>query len=195
MSGKEAGSAIPDQFQRAIDDAAKAILRPELQVRDIPAPEGIAPHARAWAAVVSPEARGGDHGTSRLVILCDPSEPEGWSGMFRAVCFAKAPLDKSMGEDPMLPRVAWSWLIDALDQHGADYARAAGTASTIVSTGFGELHNDSVGAEIEIRASWSPTSEKLASHLEAWSEFVCMLAGFPPTAEGVTALRAGRAER
>jgi hypothetical protein len=192
MSGNSDGTVFPPEFDQAVANADKAVFRPELAVRDIPAPEGIAPYAKAWSSVVSPEARGGDHGTSRLVILFDPSEPEGWSGRFRAVCFAKAPLDQSMGEDPMLPRVAWSWLTDALDQRGAQYHRAAGTASTIVSTGFGELHSDSVGAEIEMRASWSPLDDDLSSHLEAWSEFVCMLAGFPPTTEGVTALRAGR---
>ncbi len=121
----------------------------------------------------------------------DPSEPEGWSGRFRAVCFAKAPLDQAMGEDPFLPKVAWTWLTDALDHSGAEYERAAGTSSTIISTGFGELASDEVGTEIEMRASWSPHGS-LDAHLEAWNEFVCMLAGFPPQSEGVTALRAGR---
>jgi len=96
-----------------------------------------------------------------------------------------------MGEDPFLPKVAWTWLTDALDHSSAEYERAAGTSSTIISTGFGELASDEVGTEIEMRASWSPRGS-LTAHLEAWNEFVCMLAGFPPQAEGVTALRAGR---
>jgi len=183
-------SGFPQEFQEALGDTSAVSFREELDVAQIPAPEGIAPYAVAWSATVDPKA-GGDHGISRLVVLYDPSEPDGWSGRFRMVCFAKAPLEQAMGEDPFLPKVAWTWLTDALEASGASYQRAAGTSSTIISTGFGELASDEVGTEIEMRASWSPTGP-LASHLQAWSEFVCMLAGFPPEVEGVTALRAGR---
>jgi hypothetical protein len=180
---------LPAEFASALEGIDDVAFRPELDVHSIPAPDGIAPHALAWSATVDPQS-GGDHGISRLVILYDPSEPEGWSGRFRAVCFAKAPLDQAMGEDPFLPKVAWTWLTDALEHSGARHERAAGTSSTIISTGFGELASDEVGTEIEMRASWSPHGP-LTAHLEAWNEFVCMLAGFPPPIEGVTALRAG----
>ena len=183
-------SGLPDEFRAALGDTGSHRFRDELQVTEISAPEGIAPYAAAWSATVDPKT-GGDHGISRLVVLYDPSEPDGWSGRFRMVCFAKAPLEASMGEDPFLPKVAWTWLTDALDSSGATYQRAAGTSSTIISTGFGELASDEVGTEIEMRASWSPTGP-LDAHLAAWSEFVCMLAGFPPEVEGVTAIRAGR---
>lgn len=184
---------LPDEFAAALADVGQAQFRPELTVSDIPAPQGIAPHSKAWSATVDPGA-GGDAGISRLVVLYDPQEPDGWSGRFRAVCFAKAPLDQAMGEDPFLPKVAWTWLMDALAHSGAEYDRAAGTSSTIISTGFGELESDEVGTEIEMRASWSPRGA-LGAHVAAWNEFVCMLAGFPPTAEGVTALRAGPRSR
>ena len=183
-------SGLPQEFQNALGDTSAFRFRDELDVAKIPAPEGIAPYAVAWSAKVDPKA-GGDHGISRLVVLYDSSEPDGWSGRFRMVCFAKAPLEQAMGEDPFLPKVAWTWLTDALEASGAQYQRAAGTSSTIISTGFGELASDEVGTEIEMRASWSPTGP-LTAHLQAWSEFVCMLAGFPPEVEGVTALRAGR---
>lgn len=184
---------LPTEFAEALGDVDGAVFRRELNVSDIPAPQGIAPYSRAWSATVDPGA-GGDAGISRLVVLYDPSEPDGWSGRFRAVCFAKAPLDQAMGEDPFLPKVAWTWLMDALAHSGAEYERAAGTASTIISTGFGELETDEVGTEIEIRSSWSPRGP-LGAHLAAWNEFVCMLAGFPPSVEGVTALRAGPRSR
>jgi Protein of unknown function (DUF3000). len=32
-------------------------------------------------------------------------------------------------------------------------------------------------------------SGDLGSHVDAWSEFVCMLAGLPPLADGVTPIR------
>lgn len=183
---------LPPEFERALGTVAQGQFRGDINVTDIPAPEGIAPFARAWSATIDPRSSDGDHGTARLVILYDPSTPASWSGRFRAVCFAKAPLDQSMGADPFLPKVAWSWLIDALEQRGAEFSRAAGTASTIISTGFGELESDHVGTEIEMRVSWSPGNEQLGAHVEAWAEFVGMLAGLPPQVEGVTALHPAR---
>jgi hypothetical protein len=183
---------LPSEFDGALRTVADVEFRSEIHVTDIPAPEGIAPFAKAWSATIDPRSSDGDHGTARLVILYDPAAPASWSGRFRAVCFAKAPLDQSMGEDPFLPKVAWSWLMDALKQRGAEFSRAAGTASTIVSTGFGELESDQVGTEIEMRVSWSPEGQQLAAHVEAWAEFVGMLAGLPPQVEGVTALHPGR---
>lgn len=193
MSGTDSTGAIPDLFARAIASAEEAEFRTELEVSTIRSPEGIAPFSKAWSATVTPQARDeGDQGTSRLVLLYDPSTPDAWSGAWRIVCFAKAPLDQQMSEDPLLPDVAWSWLTDALTSHGARFDRAAGTASTITSTGLGEMASEVKGAEIELRASWSPLTEDIRDHLEAWAEFVCMLAGFPPTADGVAALRTSR---
>lgn len=194
MSGSDSADALPEEFAAAVASAQHAVFRPELEVSPIAAPQGIAPFAQAWSATVTPQARDvGDQGTSRLVLLYDPAAPDAWSGVWRMVCFAKAPLDATMTADPLLPDVAWSWLTDALDSHGATFHRAAGTASTIISTGLGEMHSDEKGAEMELRASWSPLSADISAHLDAWTEFVCMLAGFPPTSDGVTALRTGHA--
>lgn len=193
MSGTDSAGAIPKEFAHALASAESTEFRSELEVTTIPSPEGIAPYSAAWSATVTPQAReDGDQGTSRLVLLYDPSAPEAWSGVWRMVCFAKAPLDQTMSEDPLLPDVAWSWLTDALDAHGASFKRAAGTASTIVSTGLGEMASDVKGAEMELRASWSPGNGEIKDHLDAWAEFVCMLAGFPPTPDGVATLRTSR---
>ena len=185
---------IPEDFQAALASAETAVFRPELRVFDTPAPEGLAPFQAAWAADVEPSAATQDDefGTGRLVFLFDESSPEQWGSPYRMVVFAQAPVDPTMGADQFLPDVAWSWLIDALDTRNADYHRAAGTATTVLSTGFGELAEQGQGAQIEIRASWSPLSPTIKPHLEAWSEFVCMLAGFPPTPDGVTSLSPNR---
>ena len=181
---------VPTEFSDAVASAAQATLRPELRVVKTAAPEGLAPFQLAWAADVEPTQTTSDeeYGTGRLVFLCDPERPEAWGSAYRMVVFAQAPVDPSMGADQFLPNVAWSWLMDALDTRGAEYHHAAGTTTTVLSTGFGELAGDSQGAQVEVRASWSPTSSNLKPHLEAWSEFVCMLAGFPPTPDGVAAL-------
>lgn len=172
-----------------------AVTRAEVVVTEIPAPGGLAPHAVALAADVSPSRHGGDSdlGTGRFVLLYDADEPEAWGGRFRVVCFAQAPLETEIGLDPFLAEVAWSWLIDALDTRGAHYDAASGTATKILSSGFGELARQGDGAQIELRASWTPLETDLTAHVEAWGELLGMLAGLPPAADGVTSIRARRA--
>ena len=181
---------LPEAFDEAIRSALSATPRQELRVVETAAPQGLAPYQRAWAADVEPSKVSDDRefGTGRLVLLHDPEEPEAWGSAFRMVVFAQAPIDTTMGSDEFLPNVAWSWLIDALDQRGAKYQGAAGTATTVLSTGFGQLADEGQGAQIEVRASWSPLTSDLKPHMEAWFEFVCMLAGFPPTAEGLATI-------
>ncbi|PPL18880.1 MULTISPECIES: DUF3000 domain-containing protein [Microterricola] len=188
---------LPPEFQAAIDAARRAATRPELIVTEIPAPGSLAPHALALAADVSPSRHGSDSdfGTGRFILLYDPSEPEEWGGRFRVVCFAQAPLETEIGLDPFLADVAWSWLVDALDARGAEYSAASGTATKILSTGFGELSAQGDGAQIELRASWTPRDHNVAPHVEGWGELLCMLAGLPPTMEGVSMLTPKRHNR
>ncbi len=195
MSSDATLSGAPQDFVDALASAEEATLRRELRVFETAAPEGLAPFQRAWAADVEPEHASSDneYGTGRLVFLYDPSVPEAWESAFRMVVFAQAPIEPQMGQDEFLPNVAWSWLIDALDSSRADYFHAAGTTTSVVSTGFGEMGDQGSGAQVEVRASWSPRSSVIGPHLEAWSEFVCMLAGFPPTHEGVATLPPQRA--
>ena len=195
MSSDAAFPGAPQEFLDAVASADAASLRSELRVFDTAAPEGLAPFQRAWAADVEPQHASSDneYGTGRLVFLYDPSAPEAWESTYRMVVFAQAPIEPLMGQDEFLPNVAWSWLIDALDSSGASYFHAAGTTTSVVSTGFGEMESEGSGAQVEVRASWSPTTHDIGPHLEAWSEFVCMLAGFPPTHEGVATLPPSRA--
>ena len=111
------------------------------------------------------------------------------------VCYAQAPLERDIGSDPMLPEVAWSWLVDALADRGAAHHSASGTATTVLSTGFGGLADQGAGAQIELRASWSPDGPELGPHLEAWGDFLCLLAGLPPSTDGVALLAPRRSAR
>jgi hypothetical protein len=108
------------------------------------------------------------------------------------VCFAQAPLETDIGIDPMLADVTWSWLVDALDSRHARYTAASGTATKILSKGFGGLEDEGDGAQIELRASWSPEPGDLTAHIEAWAELLCMLAGLPPGSENIELLAAHR---
>ena len=184
----------PAAFTAAAAAVRAATLRDELTVSEIAAPGGVAPWSLALAADVSPARHGNDSelGTGRFILLHDPSEPEAWGGAFRVVCFAQAPLEAEIGVDPFLANVAWSWLVDALDSRGAKYSSASGTATKTLSTGFGELATQDDVAQIELRASWSPFDHDISSHVEAWGELLCMLAGLPPAAEGVSLLSAHR---
>lgn len=172
-------------------------MRSELVVNEIPAPGQLAPYSTALAADVTPARHGADSelGTGRFILLYDEEEPEAWGGPFRVVCFAQAPLETEIGLDPFLADVAWSWLTDALDARHASYASASGTATKIISTGFGELARQGDGAQIELRASWSPLRSDVSAHVEGWGELLCMLAGLPPTSEGVSLLSRRRTPR
>ena len=66
--------------------------------------------------------------------------------------------------------------------------RASGTATKIISRGYGDLAAQGDGAQLELRASWTPRDEDLTAHVEAWEEIVAMLAGLPPASDGVTLL-------
>lgn len=187
----------PPEFAEALAAVRRASTRAELVITEIPAPSSLAPFAVALAADVSPHRHGSDSdlGTGRFVLLYDPEEPESWGGRFRVVCFAQAPLETEIGLDPFLAEVAWSWLVDALDTRGARYTAASGTATKILSSGFGELARQGDGAQIELRASWTPLDSDVTTHVEGWGELLCMLAGLPPAADGVTSIHTRRQAR
>jgi len=188
---------MPAIFAAALESVRGATPRVELAVTEIPAPGTLAPWSFALAADVTPARHDNDSelGTGRFVLLYDPEEPEAWGGSFRVICYAQAPLETEMGVDPFMADVAWSWLVDALEARGANYTAASGTATRILSTGFGELEIQGDGAQIELRASWSPTDHDLAAHVGGWGELLCMLAGLPPAIEGVSLLSARRVGR
>lgn len=194
MSDKVTTDATPAAFSAVVDVVRDAVLRDELQVTEISAPANLAPFSIAFAADVVParHSEDSDLATGRFVLLYDPAQPDAWGGAFRVVCYAQAPLENEIGTDPFLADVAWSWLIDALDTHGAGYTSPSGTATKILSTGFGGLAEQGDGAQIELRASWTPTGEAMASHIKGWGDLVCMLAGLPPAPEGVASLAAKR---
>jgi len=196
VSTTPSGRGPSAEFTAALDSIKQAVIRPDLLLTPISAPGQLAPESFALAADVTPERHGvdSDLGTGRFVLLHDPAGSEEWGGTFRIVCFAQAPLETDIGLDPFLADVTWSWLIDALESRNAAYHSASGTATKIISTGFGQLARQGDGAQIELRASWTPTDLDLGLHVEAWGDLVCMLAGIPPTAEGVSVLSLRKAK-
>lgn len=190
-------ASLPTPFAAAVESIRQAQSRPELRLSEIPAPGTLAPWSFALAADVVPARHEADSdlGTGRFVVLYDPAQPEAWGGAFRVICYAQAPLETEMGVDPFLADVAWSWLVDALDARNAQADAVSGTATRILSSGYGELAAQGDGAQIELRASWTPLDADLGAHVRSWGDLVCMLAGLPPTIEGVSVLSARRAAR
>lgn len=189
-------ATTPTAFAQAVAALETIEFRDELTVTQIESPRGVAPHSYALAAdvLLGDDDRASQHGTGRFILLYDATEPEAWGGAFRVVAFAQAPLETDIGLDPFLAKVTWSWLTDALDSRDAQYTHASGTATRILSTGFGELAEAGEGAQIELRASWSPANGDISGQAEAWGELLCMLAGLPPTGDAVS-LTARRRER
>lgn len=188
-----------DEFELACTQIRNARIRPELVWQEIPSPERTVARSFALAAGVQQgssenTALESPAGAGRFLLLGDPPSREEWGAPFRVVCYAQAPLEIEIGLDPFIAEVAWSWLIDALSLRGATYEHIAGTATKVLSEGFGQLAPQGKGAQLELRASWTPTGTDFSAHAEAWSEVLCSLAGFPHQ-EGTVSLDALRHTR
>ena len=182
----------PQEFLLAVEQLNNARVRPEIALEQMPAPQRIAPYARAVTADVVVD--GEELGTGRLVLLHDPAGNDAWQGTFRCVAFARAEIEPDMITDPLLPGVGWSWLTDALRAHDCEFSAASGTVTTVMSEGFGGMTEDGSKAEIEIRASWTPSGD-VGPHVEAWSELLCTAAGLPPLPPGVVSMPGRRTRR
>src|SRR5918997_3169310 len=193
MAAMTDATPAPSAFRRAVADLTSAPWRPELRIEQIPAPQRIAPFASAVTADVL--AGGEEVGSGRLVLLHDPAGNAAWQGTFRCVTFARAEVDPEMVTDPLMGSVGWSWLIDALAAHSAEYTAPSGTVTSVTSESFGGMAEEAPRAEVEVRASWTPVLEDgvgLPPHLAAWAELLCTTAGLPPLPAGVVLMPSRR---
>jgi hypothetical protein len=191
------------EFRRSVAEvesglAAQRQLRPELAFEEEPPPRRLAPYAYAVAAAVLAEP-GGDAeiGSGKFVLLFDPAGQDGWDGKYRIIGYVRAELEPEMTADPLVNEVGWSWLTEALDARTIGYRMISGTATTVVTQGFGSKQDEPTSTGFELRASWSPvlaenSSAALDGHVAAWSDVVCAAAGLPPVVPGVAPLRSPR---
>ncbi|GIL26578.1 DUF3000 domain-containing protein [Actinocatenispora comari] len=168
----------PETFTRAVQGLTSVRPRAEIALDPLPAPKRLAPFAHAIGATVLRDED--EVSTGRLVLLYDPQGHPAWQGTLRLVSYITAEIEPELAADPLLPAVGWSWLIDALDAHGADYTAVGGTVTQTTSTRFGELSGPPAAADLEIRASWTPLSTELGVHLESWCALLSSTAGLPP---------------
>ena len=191
-------AAGPAEFRAAVESMRRASLRPEVFCEEMPAPQRIAPWSSALSGDVTVDEE--DLGTGRLILLHDPAGNDAWDGTFRCVAYARADIDPELGADPMLAAVGWSWLVEALDAHGAGHHAASGTVTCVTTESFGGMADEDGTAQVEIRASWTPDVDEygaldMTAHVEAWGELMCTAVGLPPVPEGVTAIPSRRGQR
>ncbi|CAN5304022.1 DUF3000 domain-containing protein [soil metagenome] len=174
-----------------------AVLRPEIFCEPMPAPQRIAPYASAITADLTVDDD--EVGTGRLILLHDPDGNEAWGHQtFRCVAYCRVDIEVEQAGDPFLGEVAWSWLTEALESHGADAVAIAGTVTKVSTESFGGMADEGAAAQVEVRASWSPVlsdSFDVAPHVQAWAELLCAAAGLPPVPEGVAVLANRRGQR
>ena len=185
-------SAEPTQFREAVAAMNAAEVRSEIELGPIRPPQRLAPYSYALSAEVRrpeaeivPEVSEGD-AFGRLILLHDPDGAEAWDGTMRLVAFIQADLDPAEAVDPLLPEVAWSWLVEALESRAEHVTALGGTVTATTSVRYGDISGPPRAHQLEIRASWTATTLALGIHVEAFCEVLEHAAGLPPT--GVTDL-------
>jgi hypothetical protein len=184
-----------------------AAVRPEVTVQETTAPTRVAPHTFALAASLTGDED--DTASGRFVLLYDEAGQAAWEGSARLVCYARAAVEPEVAADPMLPEVAWSWLVEAFAAHGVGVRALGGTVTTTTSRRFGVLAPDGDSFDVEVRCSWSPawaetaspgrppadeshppgwTAAGTAAHLHAFADLLAAMAGLPPRLAGVVPL-------
>ncbi|MCA0146886.1 DUF3000 domain-containing protein [Blastococcus sp. LR1] len=172
---------VPAAFRAALESLAAVVVRPEIELEPIPAPQRLAPFAHAVAAnVLDPDDPEDDIASARFIVLFDPEGHEAWNGTMRCVGYLSAETDEELVDDAMFSEVAWSWLTDALAEAGAGSHTVGGTVTRTASTRFGELAGPEHSVDVEMRASWTAEDTDLGRHLQAWLEVLGNAAGLPP---------------
>jgi hypothetical protein len=175
---------VKPTFEQLVAPILALKPRSEILLEAVPAPQKLAPHALAMTADVLEDAA-----TGRFVLLHDPAGQEGWGGNWRCVTFARAAIDLEMASDPLLPEIGWTWLIESLKKNGCEFLAPSGTVTRVASSSFGALEDREEDSEMEVRASWTPTSgEDLVNHFNAWLELLAMTAGLEPIPQGVSSI-------
>ncbi|BBY88431.1 hypothetical protein MTOK_42130 [Mycolicibacterium tokaiense] len=182
----------PAEFRAAVEAMSVATVRPEIELGPIRPPQRLAPYSYAVGAEVKhpeaaavPETSDGD-AFGRLILLHDPDGSEAWDGTMRLVAYIQADLDSSEAIDPLLPEVAWSWLVDALESRSEHVTALGGTVTATTSVRYGDISGPPRAHQLELRASWTATSPDLGTHVQAFCEVLEHAAGLPPV--GVTDL-------
>ncbi|NKY51614.1 DUF3000 domain-containing protein [Nocardia vermiculata] len=183
----------PAEFRAAVEAMGTASVHPRIELAPIRPPQRLAPYSYAVGAEVTHldtttvPVDSDDDAFGRLILLHDPNGHEAWHGVFRLVAYIQADIDAALAGDPLLPEVAWSWLVDALESRGEEFTALGGTVTSTSSVRYGDIAGPPRAHQLELRASWTVPSSQLAPHVEAFCEVLAYAAGLPPA--GITHLR------
>ncbi len=103
--------------------------------------------------------------------------------------YVQADLDSSEAVDPLLPEVAWSWLVDALTARTDQVRALGGTVTATTSVRYGDISGPPRAHQLELRASWTATTPDLGAmsrrSATSWSTRpACRQPGSPTWARG-----------
>src|SRR5450432_3313927 len=191
--GKDPRAELPANFAAAVASLRPVRLRAEIRLSEAPAPQRLAPFAVALTADVAGDD-GDDIVTGRFVVLHDPAGQEAWHGTTRIVAYVRAELEPEMANDPFLADVAWTWLTEGLNRRLPEdgFRAVGGTVTRVTSECYGTMASRAIVAHVELRVSWTPDTEDLGGHLEAWADVLAAAAGLAPLPPGVAALPSRR---
>lgn len=176
-----------DTWDEVVASLKSLSYRPEFLIEEVPAPARLAPKSLALALdVVDHEDR--DLASGRFVVLHDPDGQETWDGNLRVVTFVRAPIENDVVTDDLFDDVAWSWLIDALNESTEGFHNISGTVTRTVSKSYAGISNRESESDVEIRASWTPNSTNLGDQILVWLNFVQQCSGLEPLPPGVSAI-------
>ncbi|BDT88058.1 membrane protein [Nocardia cyriacigeorgica] len=189
----EGSDGEPASFRAAVEAMGTATVHPRIELAPIRPPQRLAPYSYALGAevkhpetgVVPIDSEGDAFG--RLILLHDPDGDEAWHGTFRLVAYIQADIDAALATDPLLPEVAWSWLVDALESRGEPFTALGGTVTSTSSVRYGDIAGPPRAHQLELRASWTAMTTEMRPHVEAFAEVLAFAAGLPPA--GITDLR------
>src|SRR3984957_549807 len=169
-------SAEPAQFREAVAAMNATTVRPEIELGPIRPPQRLAPFSYALGAEVRhpetaivPERSEGD-AFGRLILLHDPDGAEAWDGPMRLGAYIQADLDSSEAVDPLLPEVAWSWLVEALDARAEQVTALGGPVTAPTSVRYGDMSGPPRGHQLGLRASWTALPTDIGTHVGAFCE-------------------------
>ncbi|MFI1912212.1 DUF3000 domain-containing protein [Nocardia sp. NPDC020380] len=181
----------PARFRAAVEAMGTASVHPRIELAPIRPPQRLAPYSYALGAEVTrpdtnvvPVDSDGD-AFGRLILLHDPNGQEAWHGVFRLVAYIQADIDSALAADPLLPEVAWSWLVDSLESR-TPFTALGGTVTSTSSVRYGDIAGPPRAHQLELRASWTVGDTEMRPHVEAFCEVLAYAAGLPPA--GVTRL-------
>ncbi len=168
---------MPEEFRTALLSLREAPGHAGIEYEEVPPPRQLSPWSAALSLHTVKEEHGAPLASGRFVILYDPDSQLGWDGNFRIVAQLRTSIDPEMSTDPLLTEAMWNWAYDCLEEAGAGFHSFTGTVTKEMSESFGGLTLTDSTFNVELRASWSPSTPYLGEHFQGWLTLIGRVSG------------------